>query len=140
MITNRLSTYIGWIAFVCFWITFILDTVANIHDLVIVPLLIVFMIIQIVGHWCPDIIYIPIPFLGMKSERLFLENIKEGDMFESASAVYYVVTTQDRIIGLTTTEGTKHYPQKSLVPFLMENKVTLYNHKPLKFDPLWKRE
>lgn len=137
MVTNKLHAYIGWIAFVCFWITFILGTVAGVHNLVIIPLLLAFMIIQIVGHWCPDIIYIPIPFLGMKSERLFLESIKEGDMFESNSAVYYVVTTKDQIIGLTTTEGTKHFPQKSLVPFLIKNKVTLYNHKPIKFDPLW---
>ena len=140
MITNRLSAYIGWMAFICFWITFTLGAVADIHDLVIVPLLIMFLLIQIVGHWFPGLIYIPTTFLGMKSERLFLESIKEGDMFESTSAVYYVVTTQDRIIGLTTAEGTKHYPQKSLISFLMENKVTLYNHKPLKFDPLWKKE
>lgn len=137
MITNKLNTYIGWTAFVCLWITFILGTVIDIHNLVIVPLLIVFLIIQIIGHWCSDIIYIPYSIFGIKSERLFLESIKEGDMFESSSAVYYVVTTKDQIIGLTTTEGTKHFPQKALVPFLIQSKVTLYNHKPLRFDPLW---
>ena len=61
-------------------------------------------------------------------------------MFESNSAVYYVVTTKDQIIGLTAAEGTKHFTQKELVPFLIKSKVTLYNHKPIKFDPLWQKE
>jgi hypothetical protein len=138
MITNKLNTYIGWMAFVCFWITFILGTVVKIHGLVIVPLLIVFLIIQIVGHWFPGIIYIPITFLGMKSERLFLENIKEGDEFITDFGVrYIVILKKENLIALGCSAEAVSIPIDKFVPFLKDNGVSKYNNKPLKFDPLW---
>ena len=87
MVTNKLNCYIGFLAFITFWILFILHNTLDLNVLITVPLLAVCMLIQITALWMPGAIYIPIKFLGMTSEKLFLEKIKEQDEFLKNNAV-----------------------------------------------------
>ena len=96
------------------------------------------MLIQTTALWIPDSIYIPIKFLGMTSETLFLENIKEGDEFlTDFGARYEVILKKDDLIVLNCLASSLSLPVERFATFLKNNAVTQYNGKPLKFDPLW---
>lgn len=89
----------------------------------------------------PDSIYIPIKFLGMTSEKLFLEKIKEQDEFLTDFGVRYEVTSKkDDIIVLTCIASSTSIPTDKVIEFLKNNAVSKYNGKPLKFDPLWQKK
>ena len=90
MVTNKLNNYIGFLAFAIFWLIFIFSKLLEWNVLVSIPLLAICMLIQITALWMPDAIYIPIKFLGMTSERLFIENLKEGDEFITDFGVRYI--------------------------------------------------
>lgn len=138
MVTNKLNRYIGFLAFITFWTLFILHYTLDLNVLVTLPLLAICMLIQITATWMPDAIYIPIKFLGMTSERLFLEKIKEKDEFLTDFGVRYEVTLKkDNEIMLTCSTSSISIPTDRFIEFLKNNAVSKYNGKPLKFDPLW---
>ena len=138
MVTNKLNCYIGFLAFITFWILFTLHNTLDLNVLITVPLLAVCMLIQVTALWMPDAIYIPIKFLGMTSEKLFLEKIKEHDEFLTDFGVRYEVTLKkDDIIVLTCITSSTSIPTDRVIEFLKNNAVSKYNGKPLKFDPLW---
>lgn len=138
VITNKLHNYIGFIAFLLFWIVFISFKLLEINVLITIPLLAIIMLIQITALWIPDCIYIPVKFLGMTTERLFIENLKEGDEFTTDFGVRYVVALKkENFIALSCSEETISIPIDRFIPFLKNNAVSKYNGKPLKFDPLW---
>lgn len=138
MITNKLNCYIGYLAFIIFWILVILHHFLNLNGLIIIPSLIVCMLIQTTALWIPDSIYIPIKFLGMTSETLFLENIKEGDEFLTDFGTRFeVILKKDDVIVLNSMTSSLSIPIERFANFLRTNAVSQYNGKPLKFDPLW---
>lgn len=138
MITNKLNNYIGFLAFAIFWLIFILSKVLDWNILITVPLLAICMLIQITALWMPDAIYIPIKFLGMTSEKLFLDQVKEEDEFTTDYNVKYKVTLKkENIIVLNCSTSSISIPIGNFVPFLKDNEITKYNNKPIKFDPLW---
>ena len=138
MVTNKLNHYIGFLAFITFWILFTLHYLLDLNILITTPLLAICMLIQITAIWMPDAIYIPIKFLGMTSEKLFLEKIKEHDEFLTDFGVRYEVTLKkDDIIVLTCITSSTSIPTDRVIEFLKNNAVSKYNGKPLKFDPLW---
>jgi hypothetical protein len=139
MVTNKLNNYIGFLAFVVFWLIFIFSKLLEWNALISIPLLATCMLIQITALWMPDAIYIPIKFLGMTSEKLFLEKIKEGDEFITDFGVrYIVILKKENLIALGCSAESVTLPIDKFVPFLKDNGVSKYNNKPIKFDPLWK--
>lgn len=138
MVTNKLSNYIGFFAFAIFWVIFIFAKLLEWNVLISIPLLAVCMLIQITAIWMPDAIYIPIKFLGMTSERLFLEQLKERDEFTTDYGVRYEVTLKnENVVMLSCLTSSTSIPLDRFVPFLKDNGISKYNNKPIKFDPLW---
>lgn len=138
MVTNKLSNYIGFLAFAVFWIFFVFSKLSDLNVLVTVPVLAVCMLIQITALWMPGAVYIPIKFLGMTSERLFLENLKEGDEFTTDFGVRYVIVLKkENLVALSCSAETVSLPIDRFTLFLKDNGVSKYNNKPIKFDPLW---
>lgn len=138
MITNKLSNYIGFLAFAAFWLIFIFSKLVELNVLITIPLLAVCMLIQITALWMPGAIYIPIKFLGMTSERLFLDKLKEQDEFTTDYGVRYEVTLKnENVIILSCLPSSTSIPIDRFVLFLKDNGVSKYNNKPIKFDPLW---
>ena len=138
MITNKLNTYIGWIAFVCFWIMFTADAIWNMNDLIVVPTLLLFFIIQVIAMWMPDAIYVPNKFLGLTPERLFLDQLKADDEFRDDYGIPYKITeVSGDQIGITSPSESIILPSRLFIRYLIDNRVVTYNNKPIKFDPLW---
>lgn len=138
MITNKLNTYIGWIAFVCFWITITVNIIWDINASVIISILFLFFIIQVIAMWMPDAIYVPKKFLGLTSERLFLDQLKVDDEFRDYYDIPYKITeiSVDQI-GITSPSEAIILPSQLFVKYLIDNRIVSYNNKPIKFDPLW---
>lgn len=138
MITNKLNTYIGWIAFICFWIIFTIDAIWDMNELIIVPTLLLFFIIQVIAMWMPDAIYVPNKFLGLTPERLFLDQLKADDEFKDYHGISYKITevSVDQI-GIIGPSESLILPSQLFVKYLIDNRVVSYNNKPIKFDPLW---
>lgn len=135
VITNRLHNYIGFIAFLLFWIVFIFSKLLDINVLISIPLLAIILLIQITAVWMPDCIYIPMKFLGMTTERLFIENLKDGDEFITDFGVrYIVILKKENLIALGCSAETVSLPIDRFVLFLKENGVSKYNNKSIKFD------
>lgn len=135
VITNKLHNYIGFIAFLLFWIVFIFSKLLDINVLISIPLLAIIMLIQITAVWMPDCIYIPMKFLGMTTERLFIENLKDGDEFITDFGVrYIVILKKENLIALGCSAETVSIPIDRFVLFLKENGVSKYNNKSIKFD------
>ena len=135
VITNKLHNYIGFIAFLLFWIVFIFSKLLEINVLITIPLLAIILLIQITALWMPDCIYIPMKFLGMTTERLFIENLKDGDEFITDFGVrYIVILKKENLIALGCSAETVSLPIDRFVLFLKENGVSKYNNKSIKFD------
>ena len=141
MITNKLNTYIGWIAFVCFWITITVNIIWDINESVIIPTLLLFFIIQVIAMWMPDAIYVPNKFLGLTSERSFLDQLKVNDEFQDYYGIPYKITevSVDQI-GITSPNESIILSSQLFVKYLINNRIVSYNNKPIKFDPLWQKE
>jgi hypothetical protein len=83
----------------------------------------------------PDCIYIPMKFLGMTTERLFIENLKEGDEFITDFGVrYIVILKKENLIALGCSAETVSLSIDRFVLFLKESGVSKYNNKSIKFD------
>jgi hypothetical protein len=135
VITNKLHNYIGFIAFLLFWIVFIFSKLLEINVLISIPLLAIILLIQITAVWMPDCIYIPMKFLGMTTERLFIENLKEGDEFITDFGVrYIVILKKENLIALGCSAETVSLSIDRFVLFLKESGVSKYNNKSIKFD------
>jgi hypothetical protein len=135
VITNKLHNYIGFIAFLLFWIVFIFSKLLDINVLISIPLLAIILLIQITAVWIPDCIYIPMKFLGMTTERLFIENLKDGDEFITDFGVHYIVILKkENLIALGCSAETVSLSIDRFVLFLKESGVSKYNNKSIKFD------
>lgn len=135
VITNKLHNYIGFIAFLLFWVVFIFSKLLEINVLISIPLLAIILLIQITAVWMPDCIYIPMKFLGMTTERLFIENLKDGDEFITDFGVrYIVILKKENLIALGCSAETVSLPIDRFVLFLKESGVSKYNNKSIKFD------
>ena len=110
----------------------------NINELIIIPTLFLFFIIQVIAMWMPDAIYVPNKFLGLTPERLFLDQLKADDEFRDYYGIPYKITEIcGNQIGIISPSEAIILPSQLFVKYLIDNRVVSYNNKPIKFDPLW---